>query len=126
MAIQSATASSLSLLMRQQAMRSADQLEARATALADQAEKARKDADRAQQRADTLETKASQAQSRAELGRIALNASEGVERMGDNLQTTLTRAVQSVDGTEGVLYTPSASETTVSAAPVGQVIDITA
>lgn len=87
----------LAQLQRQQAVRSAQLLEAKAEALAGQAQNARREADGAVQRADELESTAGVARSSADTARRSVQGAAGLEsakvtiaqqaeRVGESLQ----------------------------------------
>jgi chromosome segregation ATPase len=113
-------------IARQQAARSAEQLEAKAAALAAEASSARREADSAQRQADDLQTQAGQARTRADLGKQAVAAARGMDRSVETLSATVDRVARAIESQAVTVYTASAQSQTVSPTPPGQIIDVSA
>lgn len=97
--VPSATAQGYGQLQRQVAQRNAEQLAAKAAALAAQAASAREDADAAIQRADQLETESGSARTKAEYAWQAVSASTSAVKTGETIGKQAERIYQSLQST---------------------------
>lgn len=105
--VQSATAYGYGQIQRMQAQRNAEQLEARAAALAAQAASARKEAEQAERRAGDLGIEAGSARRSADSARLAVASGEGAIETGRTIgeqADRIVRSLQADDSSSTALY----------------------
>lgn len=105
--VQSATTYGYGQVQRMQALRDAEQLEAKAAALTAQASSARKEADEAERQAGELEIEAGTARSSADSARQLVASGEGAIETGQTIGEQADRILQSLraaDSSSTALY----------------------
>lgn len=126
--VQSATAYGFSQIQRMQALRNAEQLEAKAAALAAQASSVRKEADDAERRAGELEIEAGIARDSADSARLSVASGEGVVQMGQAIEEQVERILQSLqadDSSSTALYDQKGQTESAGNYTAGSVLSLT-